>query len=66
LAAIFVRHKARLARLHSNFLIPLPQSTDALGGEAVAQPKDSMDGPQDPTADVTAAEPDLTTCDRSR
>jgi light-regulated signal transduction histidine kinase (bacteriophytochrome)/CheY-like chemotaxis protein len=64
LAAIFVRHKARLALLHSNFLIPLPQSTGALGAEAVAQPKDSMDGPQDPTADATGAEPDLTICDR--
>jgi light-regulated signal transduction histidine kinase (bacteriophytochrome) len=64
LAAIFVRHKAQLALLHSKFLTLLPQSTGALGAEAVAQPKDSMDGLQDPTADATGAEPDLTICDR--
>jgi hypothetical protein len=50
--------------LHSNFLIPLSQSTGASGADGVAQPKDSMDGPQDLPADVTAAEPDLTICDR--
>jgi hypothetical protein len=53
-----------LALLHSDFLNPISQSTGALGAGAVAQPKDSMTGPQDPTADMTAAEPDLTICDR--
>ena len=64
MAAIFVSHNARVAILHLNFLIPLSQSTGASGADAVAQPKDSMDGPQDLPADVTAAEPDLTICDR--